>query len=727
MTEPDGDDRPDDDETQSQLDAALGRFKPLEASADTTPVSESGRAGLTWNPVTDGGGADTTTAPPRSTSFEFDLGSALARLGGADEPSGSRIEVHPDHPAEPLPVRGRQTTEDPSPDEDVEVPASQSPSVEDAESAAPLPTRTSVTEPTAEVVEPLPTRTPPAEHAPEAEPLPTRNPVPQPTVEVVEPLPTRTRSGGPAGDRRPAGQSEVGQNEVVGSDVGRSETGHEVVDQLPTRTPRSETPPAPAPAAPVVDSPPTPTEASRPASPQRSVFDDANPMPTLPISASAPSSTSTVSPTLTGATSAPAGDVPFIPTLPPSAPAAPAPVIAPIESAPSTPQLNALRSAQLRADRNDRHGKLFGRSLLALVVVGALVAAAMVFGRSYLFPTEWSAELTPIVDEVQSARGGEFEETLALVERPASEYAPLVTAHVLGRDWSTRLPEWRALGLAGGDAAVADVQTRIANLYPVFYDAGAGQIVASAERTADARAAALRVALEAAYADQTTDGGSEPGTLGLTGLDDVDVVARQSYDAAAADLLANAPDAVSDLAGIPLPVAYRLRAVDAIGTALVGEDSTARPGDPVPAAAARLDDDATRGAGGLLQPGDQPVLDPTSLGADDWALVWGTRLSPAVAGRMADSIRADSYTVVNRSGATCFVAVFETVGDANVLFAEVSGWAAGAPVGAQTVVSQLATDRVQLEGCDPGADAAVAPATSAVDLVIARQLDRLAG
>lgn len=712
MTEPDGDDGPDADETRSQLDAALGRFKPREAGADTTPVSENGRAGLTWNPVTDGGGADTAEAPPRSTSFQFDLGSALARLGGADEPSGGGIGApDPDQPAEPLPVRGRQTKEASSPEQDIEAPPSPGPSDDDATVAAPLPTRPPAAEPSADVVEPLPTRKPPVEPVPEAEPLPTRSPVPEPANDVVEPLPTRTRSSGPAEDGLAGGQSDTGQREVV--------------DRLPTRTPRSETPPAPV--SPAVDGPPTPAEPQRPSSPQRSVFEDPNPMPSLPTSASAPATTSTVSPTLAGASTAPAGDVPFLPTLPPSAPAAPPPVIAPIESAPSTPQLNALRSAQLRANRNDRHGKLFGRSLLALLVVGALVAAAMLFGRSYLFPTEWSAELTPIVDEVQSARGGEFEETLALVERPASEYAPLVTTHVLGRDWSTRLPEWRALGLAGGDGAVADVQTRVANLYPAFYDADAGQIVASADRTAEARAAALRVALEAAYADQTTDGAPEPGALGLTGLDAMDVVARRAFDATAADLLANAPDAVADLAGVPLPVAYRLRAVDALGSELVGEAGTARPGDPLPAAAARLDDGATRGAGGLLQPGDQPVLDPTALGADDWALIWGTRLSPAVAGRMADSIRADSYSVVNRSGATCFVAVFETVGDANALFTDVSAWAAAAPVGAQTVVSQLATDRVQLEGCDPGADAAVAPATSAVDLVVARQLDRLAG
>jgi hypothetical protein len=459
------------------------------------------------------------------------------------------------------------------------------------------------------------------------------------------------------------------------------------------------------------------------------VFDNANPTPTLPA-AGAPTLPS--QPAVVPASPSTHGtDGSTLPTLPATVRAAPPSVIAPIESAPSTPELNALRAAQLRASRNDRQGKLFGRSLLAFIVVGGLVAAAMLFGRAYLFPTAWDPELTPLVDEIQSARDAEFDHAVTLVERSGSEYAPLVTAQVLGAEWNARLPEWRALGMAGGDGAVTDVQVRVATLYPAFFDPESDTIVVSAERSADARRPALRLALETVLASQFGDAADATGSppLGLTGLDSTQEIARRVYDAAAAGLVASAPDATADLTGVPVPVAYQLRAIDRIGAALVDGIAAPRPGDELPPSVARLDDEATPAPGGLRQPGDEQVLEPVALGADDWALIWGTRLPPAVVGLMADSLATDSYSVVNRSGVTCFIAVFQTSSDADgaSLLANMTSWAAGAPVGARAVATQLAPNRVQLEACDPGADAAAAPSAGAADLVIRRQLDRLAG
>src|SRR5690606_38236401 len=133
--------------------------------------------------------------------------------------------------------------------------------------------------------------------------------------------------------------------------------------------------------------------------------------------------------------------------------------------------------------------------------------------------------------------------------------------------------------------------------------------------------------------------------------------------------------------GVPVPVAYQLRAIDSIGAALVDDIPAPRPGDELPTAVARLDDEAAPASGGLRLPGDQQVLEPVALGVDDWALIWGTRLSPAVVGQMADSLAADSYSVVDRSGVTCFVAVFQTGSDADgaALLANLTSWAAAAP------------------------------------------------
>lgn len=641
-------------EPESKLDAALGAFKPRKEGADTSSVSESGRPRLNWDPVTDTGSSGATDTQPRSStpprsSFQFDLGSALARLGGADRSLPTEVDPtdDPDDSTAALPVRS---------------PAGDRPGDD------------------------LPTRRPPGGAS---------------SDEAPDPLPTRT----PRAMTPPSGAAPV-------------------VDRLPTRTPRPpESTPAPADA-------PLP-EAERPAarqSSERSVFEEASPPPTLPATNS-PSPRRQYSAGQTRPM-VPAGDADGLPTLPASVPTAPPAFVAPIQSAPSTPELNALRAAQLRAHRNERQGKLFGRSLMAFLVLGGLVAAALLFGRAYLFPTEWTAELTPLVDEIQLERGVEFESAVVLVEHPEDEYGPLVTAHVLGSDWNTRLPEWRALGLAGGDGSVSDVQLRVASLYPAYYDAETEEIVAVEGVSAEGRESALRLALETAFAHQLTGEASPtPTGLGLTGLESVDVVARRAMDAAVTGIAGSAPDAVADLGSVPVPVAYQLRAIDELGSALLDDPAAARPGDDLPERATRLDDAAQQTAGGLRQPGEEQVLEPVALGADDWALIWGSRLAPAIVGPMADSLVADSYSVVNRSGATCFLAVFQTDSEASgaAMLANLTSWSASAPVGAQAVATQLGPDRVQLEACDPGPDGAPAAVASPVDLVLQRQLDRLAG
>ena len=122
------------------------------------------------------------------------------------------------------------------------------------------------------------------------------------------------------------------------------------------------------------------------------------------------------------------------------------------------------------------------------------------------------------------------------------------------------------------------------------------------------------------------------------------------------------------------------------------------------------------------------MFDARALGTDDWALIWGSRLAPAVVARMVNAVVADSYSVVNRSGVTCFIAVFGTGSEAagNSLLGDLQSWVANSPSGSQATAIQLGPDRLQVEACDPGADAAGAPSSAGIDLVIGRQLDRIA-
>ena len=127
-----------------------------------------------------------------------------------------------------------------------------------------------------------------------------------------------------------------------------------------------------------------------------------------------------------------------------------------ISSAPATPDINAVRSYQMRAQRDERRSKIFGRSLLAIMLLGGAVAAALIFGRSYLFPTQWDAELTPYVDQIQEARDAEFEDTVSLTILPDGEYAAIALEIAVGPQWADELPAWRALGIAtGGESSDA--------------------------------------------------------------------------------------------------------------------------------------------------------------------------------------------------------------------------------------------------------------------------------
>ena len=144
---------------------------------------------------------------------------------------------------------------------------------------------------------------------------------------------------------------------------------------------------------------------------------------------------------------------------------------------------------------------------------------------------------------------------------------------------------------------------------------------------------------------------------------------------------------------------------------------------------AALDDGARPTASGALQVGDRSLAPPVALGVDDWSLVWGARLPQPTVDQLASIVVADSFRPIDRGGLICAIAVFETANptDAATVLAAMQTWAAAAPAGAQSTVTQLADTRVQLSSCDPGADAATVPQPGDVDALINRQLTRLAG
>src|SRR5688572_3280699 len=84
----------------------LDSFKTGTDGADNENVHDAigGRPRLSWNPVTDGGGRAPTESAEERSSFHFDLGGALARLGEHQDiaPAESR-QATPPPPPPPAP------------------------------------------------------------------------------------------------------------------------------------------------------------------------------------------------------------------------------------------------------------------------------------------------------------------------------------------------------------------------------------------------------------------------------------------------------------------------------------------------------------------------------------------------------------------------------------------------------------------------------------------------
>ena len=411
---------------------------------------------------------------------------------------------------------------------------------------------------------------------------------------------------------------------------------------------------------------------------------------------------------------------------------------------------------------------MLGRSLLAFVVIGGLIAGALVFGRSLLFDTEWDAQLTPLVNEIEAERGA-FDHTVPIVVVPAAELGDRLRAATIGDAWLEQVPEWRALGVAAGQVDATSIGTALASSTTAVYDPTEDQIYQLEGIDPADGAGDLRVALEAAFDAQQAESPSESGAEsqsesqpesasgvetaspsdpeagsdtaetvaraavgdGLTGVSSLETIAARALDRVlASGGSVGVRDAADD--SLPLPIAYELAAVDVLGEpilAAIGLDpATHVAGEPYPASIATVLDDAPNtAAAAIIQPGDESLANPRALGTDDWSLVWGARLPTPTVELLVDRVIADSYRPVLRAGTTCFIAVFETADEAagNSVFASMLTWAANAPVASQAVATSVGPTRVQLEACDPGAEASPPPNAGVVDDLLDRQQLRL--
>ncbi len=685
-----------------------------DGDADIPPVEDALGAGSrwNWNSVTDAGGSPLAeeSAARKPSSFQFDLGSALARLGDPE-------------PAETVPEPGSSSGPPPP--------------------APPMPVDHPVPPPEArDELQSLPRRDSSAA-APFAQPQFDARPItePAPMAPVVEqPLPRRSVGSSSAAARQPQARP-LEKSQPLPSQITLSV--EPPVVQPPVDQPPMVQGHGGAPAEPIREqSQPSP---SHQAPPPASVFEAVTSAPVLPpagaVAARSGAGTDSMLPSSAQAPVLPAATG-ALPTLPSVNPVAAAPVAAPITSASASTDLTALRSAQLRASRQQRQGKLFGRSLLAFFVVGGLIAGALVFGRSYLFTTDWDAALTPIVDEVQVSTGLEFNETVPLVVQPDDQYSASLLDATVGDQWVDQVPAWRALGLANGDVPPTQVATDLALRQPAYFDPVSSTIYQAEGADEDRVRAALEWALLAALRHQlatdTEDTVVESQAVGVTGVSSPQSIARRAVDSYLIEQAAAPATQADRLAAptgdVPIPIAYEIVAIDRLGGSILGaagaDPNTVQLDDTAPDGIyGVLDDGPVQAAAATPLPEDRPLADPMAMGIDDWSLVWGSRLPGATVERLAAVVTSDSYQPITRGGPTCFLAVFETASEANgtTVFNAMQLWAQGGSIESSAVATQLGPRRIQLESCDPGPTAVIAPDAATVDRLIDVQIDRLAG
>jgi hypothetical protein len=676
---------PDDGDDQAEprvafaLDEALERLKRTRDGADDAQVSTDGSTRMSWSSVTE---AEPDAEPVRDPtppagagpdpSFRFDLGSALARLGDAPEAT-------PETTAPPT---------DPA--------ARSGPPVENA-AAMSAPPVAAPSEPAR------------ADVAPPADDLPRRD-APPPATDL------------PRRDAPPPA-----------TDLPRRDAPPPATD-LPRRDPTPPTTDLPRRGAPAASGPPpaatqplrSPT--SEPSSPAdgRSVFAAANPAPTLPRNPQRMPGAEPTPPTLPPSTA--------LPTLPASNPSAPPSVVDNVGGAPAASDVHAVRSYQLRAERDRRRGRVIGRSLMFIVLLGAAAAAAVFFGRDLLFPTQWDSSLTPLVDEVQVARGQDFTDTVPLSVLDDEEYVSVALSTVLGDDWAEMLPQWRALGIANGGATADTTTAAVVAWRPTIYDPETETIYRASSADPETSEAASRLALEAAYEHQqgvTPHATFSDESNGVVGVSSPHEIASHAIDQA---LLAGSSPELPELDATiqtPLPVLYELLAIDVFGDPLLAAEEV----DPAPIYGDAYPDDvldlltvdATRASFGLLPNEAQSLAPPTALGDDGWRLVWQNRLPPATVDRLDTIVLADVYQPVMLGTAACFFAVFEAANDLDgaELLAAMTTWVGAAPVEAQAIATPVSPTRVEVQACDPGTTVDQPVDAAGVTTLVERQLARL--
>lgn len=364
--------------------------------------------------------------------------------------------------------------------------------------------------------------------------------------------------------------------------------------------------------------------------------------------------------------------------------------------------------APVETSRSARKRSRRGASLfLTLVVLSAVVAAAVVFGRPYLFPGDWDAETQPYAEAVEAARGVEFVEPISLISEPTAPYGELLMTELVG-DWTDQEPAWRALGLLTGTASFESVAQQTVGWQAAVYSVTDGQVY----RDAGASGVELDADITAALADAALDQQYRwsRGERSLEG----DVLTSAEVQRQSAAVVADSPYAIvtsvdpTALAFVPPVVAYRLLApaVYAEFDNPNGSLSDVGPTGPGPL----TPDVPVVAPGPTMNGSDTLVSSPEAMDRSFWYLVLGGFLEPRAAYDASEAIVENSLSLASRGGQQCVYATFAggDVAQTATLRSALEAWSAAAPAEFGAAFAVLPDGTLQLVTCDPGAGSEVA-------------------
>jgi hypothetical protein len=425
-------------------------------------------------------------------------------------------------------------------------------------------------------------------------------------------------------------------------------------------------------------------------------------------------------------------DAPAMPSIP-TVPKVPVPPPVPpiVSTTPPPPTM----SAASRARMNKRKRRTGVKVFLVLLVMGAVVAGALVYGRAYLFPDEWERDLVPIADDIEQTVGAEYDGAVPLRPLPVEEYDARASAVMFGTEWETQVPVWRALGLTSGAPTPATLGPVLHSWTPAVYDAATKEIVVVEDLGGMARTTALTeqmagVLVDQRYGANTVVAPDNPIAVRAIVQQQIDLIAR------AANTAEEQPFDRTVLDSLPSPLAYELLARADLGAAAAAAAGLSLG----PAEATALDGlDAAAGVLGVQPEAATSPPQPNTgdvLGAETFTptrellyLIFGAYLEADAAAAGADAVARSSITVATRNGQTCAYGVFGAADAANagVIQFVVTAWTQRAPLDAHAEPKTFDDGTVQLLTCDPGPAPATVPRAGVAAELVGRQVALLAG